>query len=163
MTEEAPQLTKLQIYCSSLYDLWDRESAIVELSGGVKVKVWKGYITTSAASVGAGEGTYTRVVERLTSLGCVKVVEKGRRNSPSTVVLNYPPTAEIWDKKVSSEDLTTPPSSAMLLAEIKEVRRRTGDIDIIAAFTEVEKMLVGLETRLTEVERKQNKEVKVGE
>jgi hypothetical protein len=149
---DAPQLTKIQMYCSALYDAMDRESVIVELGDGTKVKVWKGLITKTAESVGAGEGVYSRVVERLTLLGCITVLDKGRRNFQSTVALYYPPTAEVWAQEISPEDLTTKPTPARLQAELKSLKDRTGGIDVKLALKNLDDRLMVVETKLAKLE-----------
>ena len=95
-----PQLTKLQMYCSALYNIMDKDAVAVTLSDSTEVRVWRGLITETAASVGAGEGVYSRVIDRLTILGRIAVLDRGRRNNPSTVALHFPPTGEVWARMV---------------------------------------------------------------
>jgi len=150
---DAPPLTKIQMYCSALYDAMDKDSATVQLDDGTPVKVWKGRITTTAASIGAGEGVYSRVVERLTALGCLAVLDKGRRNFPSTVALYYPPTPEVWAREIDESDLTDRPSAARLQAELKSLKDTVGGINVKSAIKNLDDRLKAVEVKLTELEK----------
>ena len=149
---ETPQLTKIQIYCSALYATMDAEAVTVTLSDGTEVKVWKGLITATAASVGAGEGVYSRVVDRLTAIGCIDVLDKGRRNHPSTVALHFPPTPEVWAQRISPKDLTSRPSPATMQAELNSLKSELGGVNLKLILKNFEDRLTKIELRLAKLD-----------
>jgi hypothetical protein len=76
---DAPQLTRIQIYCNALYNLMDENSEVMQVEEG-QVKVWKGYMTQACGLVEIPEGVRNRAVKRLGDVGSIQVVEQGRRN-----------------------------------------------------------------------------------
>lgn len=150
-----PQLTKLQMYCSALYNIMDKDAVAVTLSDSTEVRVWRGLITETAASVGAGEGVYSRVIDRLTILGCIAVLDRGRRNNPSTVALHFPPTAEVWARKNLDSDLTNRPSPAMMQAELRDIRGQLGGLNVIKALSNLDQRLTEVEIKLAKLEEQE--------
>lgn len=151
----AETTTNLQVYCNTLYDLFDKEAVNVESEGSV-FRIFKGFIVQSASNAGIPDGVYTRVMERLTLLDCLQVLEVGRRNAPSIIVLNRPPTQEVWDE-VGEKDLTKGPRTAkMMEQEMKNLRDQIGEVNAIEAFRAIDIELTSIKQRLDTIEAQLN-------
>jgi hypothetical protein len=148
---DAPQLTRIQIYCNALYNLMDENSEVMQVEEG-QVKVWKGYMTQACGLVEIPEGVRNRVVKRLGDVGSIQVVEQGRRNTPSVVALFYPPTDEVWqayqDETLQSDLLTGRPDPAMMAQQIRDIREQMGGVHIADALANHEKRIQELEAKL---------------
>lgn len=151
-------LTNIQIYCNGLYELFESEAENVDSEGSV-YRVWKGFIVQSAANVGIPDGVYTRVMDRLRILGCLQVIETGRRNTPSVIVLLRPPTQEVWDA-IDEKDLTKPPSDAKILGQTMEkIKTQIGEINAVDAFRAIDSQLTSIKERLDAIEGVLNSKV----
>lgn len=157
MVDDTPALTKIQIYCSALYNLMDENSEILETAEG-KVKIWKGYVTQACGLVEIPDGVRNRVIRRLEDVRCIQVVEQGRRNNPSVVALFYPPTDEVWrayqDDTLQSSLLTDRPDAATMAQQISDIREQMGGVNVPEALTNHEKRLTSLETRIKKLEER---------
>ncbi len=151
MADAAPQLTKIQLYCSALYNLMDENSEVLPIKDG-EVRIWKGYLTQACGLVEIPEGVRNRVIKRLGDVGSIQVVEQGRRNYPSVVALMYPPTDEVWrayqDETLQSELLTSGPDPATLAQQIRDIREQMGGVNLVEALKNHEERITSLETKL---------------
>lgn len=151
MAEDAPQLTRIQIYCSALYNLMDENSEIVPIKDG-EARIWKGYVTQACGLVEIPEGVRNRVIRRLEDVGSIQVVEQGRRNYPSVVALFYPPTDEVWrafqDETLQSDLLTRRPDAATMGQQINDLRAQMGGVHIPDALRNHEERIASLESQL---------------
>lgn len=157
---DAPVLTRIQIYCSALYNLMDENSEILQVEKG-EVKVWKGYLTQACGLVEIPEGVRNRVIKRLGDVGSIQVVEQGRRNYPSVVALLGPPTDEVWqafkDDTLQSDLLTERPDPAMMAQQIRDIREAMGGVNVPDALKNHEERISSLETQLRKLtERAEN-------
>ena len=135
-----PEQTKLYHYCSALYARMDDEAVVEE-----GFRVWRGRIVQTCIDVGIPKGTYIKVVTKLRSVGCVEQVNRGFRGaSLATFILREPPTE---DRLESKPDLTENPSYDMLLAQVEDLKRQLGGLNVVSA-------LHNFEQRLQKVERK---------
>jgi hypothetical protein len=151
------ELTKIQIYCSALYNLMDENSEVMQVNEG-DVKVWKGYVTQACGLVEIPEGVRNRVIKRLGDVGSIQVVEQGRRNYPSVVALFYPPTPEVWQAwqsdALQSDLLTSRPDPAMMSQQIKDIREQMGGVHIPDALRNHEERIASIEVRLKKIEER---------
>lgn len=149
MSEQTPEtdsspLTRLQIYCSALYNYFDENSEVMQLDEGT-VKIWRGYTTQACGNVEIPEGVRNRVIRRLEDVGSIQLVERGRRNTPSVVVLLEPPTAEVWERDFTLEDLTARPDPAILSKQITDIHKTLGGLPLAEMFKNIEERLKTLE------------------
>lgn len=152
MSESLPPIVapreKLFHYCTILYERMESEAtaevlpAIVD-GDGAAVLVWRGRLIATCDDLGIPRGSYQRVVRALRNSQCVEQSERGFRGvSLSVFTLHHPPTPEVQaDLKDSPAPLTTAPSLDRLSAEVRDVQRQLGGINIPEALIEVERRL----------------------
>lgn len=136
---------KLRSYCAAFYERMVEESN--EEDGLV---VWRGYITKTIRGLGIPDGTYKRITDKLQELGSVEQVERGfRGNKPSVMILNYPPTDEVWDRGESGrQGLTGPPSAAILARRVNDLERRLEGLNIKEALVDMQQQIRKLQTAI---------------
>ncbi|HYT40941.1 MAG TPA: hypothetical protein VEP90_01225 [Methylomirabilota bacterium] len=151
------QITKIQIYCSALYNLMDENSELLPIQDG-EARIWKGYVTQACGLVEIPEGVRNRVVKRLGDVGSIQVVEQGRRNNPSVIALFYPPTDEVWrafqDETLQTDLLTNRPDPAMMSQQIRDIREQMGGVNIPDALKNHEERLNSLLIRVRKLEER---------
>ncbi len=149
---------KLKSYCNAFYALMYDDSFIPE--NDPNLRLWRGHITKATDALGIPKGTYKRIMDQLTALHCIELVERGFRGSSlSTVILLRPPTDEVWqDERLAAPDLTRGEAPAILSARIKEIERRLPKIDLVKALGELQQQIGDLNKRFDELQQQMNKE-----
>jgi hypothetical protein len=136
----AGEPTKFYVYCNRLYERMDSEAVIEE-----NLRVWRGRIIATCKDVGIPEGTYSKVVNKLRSIGCVEQISRGYRGTAlATFILHYPPTPDRLDAR---SDLTDAPSYDRLAARIEDVTRQLGGINVVSALHNLEQRIQKLESK----------------
>ena len=143
--------TKQFLYGGQLYRHMLSEASQVEIAPGHMRTVWRGPIVETCLKIGIPEGVYRRVTKTLELTGSIIIVEKGRRNTPTVLTLEFEPSVESWTKKSSPQSLTTVERAAMLQARVERLEKLLGGVDVIEA-------LANLEGRLAQLEQHQQKE-----
>lgn len=140
-------MNKLQSYCSLLYERMNSEATIEE-----NLKVWRGKVISTCLELGIPEGSYSKVVNKLRSMGCIEQVMRGYRGSaPSVFTLQYPPTSEVWDRSISGTiPLTDGPTLDRMAAMLEDLRRQIGGVNLVDALVNIEERLSKLETAVKE-------------
>lgn len=137
-------MSKLQSYCGLLYERMDAEATIQE-----NVRVWSGRLISTCKEIGIPEGTYSKVANKLRSMGCIEQVNRGYRgNQLSTFILHVPPTGDLWEQDFTFQGLTTGPSLDRLRSSVEDLRKQLGGINIVDALANVEGRLQKLETAI---------------
>jgi hypothetical protein len=160
MTDLVPEPPKLYSYAVALYERMLVESTVEEVEGS-DYRVWRGFITKTVASLGIPDGTYKRITDRLSELGCIEQVSRGYRgNNTSVYILHIAPTIEVWEGAGSgrslAEHLTSRPESATLSARVEGLERRLEGIDIKQALVELQKQIRKLQDDFQDLQDKHN-------
>lgn len=154
-----PALTKRQQYANALYDLFDQGATVVELDGetpddpSIEVRTWTGLLTAACNSVGIPVGVGTKVLTMLAHGGCIEIAQRGVKGHPSVVILNKPPTADIWAEIGRADYLTRPPTAATLDQSLQNFLNRLGGLDIVESFRNHEKRISELEAKIAELDK----------
>lgn len=140
--DPAIEQPKLVANCSALYRAMERQANAEGL--------WEGKIISLAMSIGIAMGSYSRVVNTLRRLGCVELIEQGSRGKPSIYRMVKPPTQEVWESSAPdrTEDLTRPPSLDILSAQVEDLKRQLGGINVVEALAELEQQVKDLRSEL---------------
>ncbi|SRR6266404_3082106 len=142
VAEEQP---KLFTYCSALYAAFDEGAQTTD-----NVRVWSGRLLEVCDSIGIPRGGYSRVINMLRKMGCVEQVSRGfRGNALSEFLLFQPPTAEVWSAanvKSASGDLTKAPTLDRLSAEVSDLQKQIGGLNIPEALKNIEGQIAELRT-----------------
>lgn len=138
-------MSKMQSYCSLLYERMDSEATVEE-----NERVWRGKIISTCAELGIPEGTYAKVVGQLRKMGCIEQVMRGYRgNAPSVYTLQYPPTPEVWRQAVTGTiPLTDGPTFDRVAALVEDLRKQMGGVNLVSALANIEERLTKLETAI---------------
>lgn len=141
-------MSKMESYCSLLYDRMDEQASIEE-----NVRVWRGKLILTCTELGIPEGTYAKVVTKLRSLGCIEQVTRGYRgNAPSVFILHFPPTVDVWRQATNVKSvLTDAPTLDSLSVLVEDLRKQLGGLNLVAAFTNIEARLTQLETAVKDI------------
>lgn len=143
MSETTPEPTKFQTYCTMLYAHMDSEA--VDEDGD---RIWRGRITAIARNLGIPTGTYGKVIKQLRMMGCIEQVVRGSRGiALSVFVLHYPPTAERF-QDFGAGNLTGGPNLDRLAADVENLKRQIGGLNIVSALAEFEDRLGKIERQL---------------
>jgi hypothetical protein len=133
---------------NDLYKLLEADSQ-KEVIDGIEIKVFRGPLVQTFKSLGVSQVYYSKSIAGLTSLGCITLLRRGARSSPSIVALHHPPHELDWlADRGSGKGLTTSPEGAKLRQEIQDIKRQLGGIDIRAALAEFERRLGELERKM---------------
>ena len=161
MIDETEQ-PRLFSYCSLLYAKMHQESIVVsdiELPDGASRNVWRGRLVATCDELSIPRGSYNRVVTALRNLGCIELATRGYSGKTSSeFILHYPPTQERYHEaivKSSVEGLTAKPTLDRLSADVQDLRRQLGGINLIEAFSNIESRLKKLETAVRELKATQ--------
>jgi hypothetical protein len=150
---------KLLSYCASLYDYMTAHSIASVDEVGADRNVWRGRLVATCDELGIPRGGYNRVVTLLRNLGCIELATRGYSGKTlSEFILHYPPTQERYAAaivKSSLERLTAKPTLDRLSADIQDLARQLGGINLIDAFSNIEDRLKKLETAVRELKAAQ--------
>jgi len=128
----------LDNHCILLYERMDSEAVVEE-----NLQVWRGRVIATCLSVGIPQGSYTRVLNKLKSIGSIEQVSRGSRGTALAVfILHYPPTPERLSEKL---DLTNAPTLDRVVAQLDDVKRQLGGINVVSALHNLEQRVQKLE------------------
>ena len=155
-----PKQLKIMGYMSALYDFMSTEAENQDQPIEGEVLIWQGRLIRTCTSIGIPEGYYKRVVDTLRAMGCIELLNQGRRGKTLTAIaLRYPPTRELYEEAIVKsgwEDLTAGVSFDTLVADVRNLQRQIGGIDIQAALVELDKRFRKIETALGVLQDKGN-------
>lgn len=118
-------------------------------------RVWKGRLVATAKSLGIPEGSYSKVVTRLRSMGCIEQVTRGYRGTAlSTYILLFPPTPELWRATEARGDegrLTAAPTSDRVARAVEDLQKQLGGINVVSALANLETRLHNLERQVSQI------------
>jgi len=127
-------------YCIALYD-------------ALKKRAKNGTFTGSATEVyntlGISNQYYSKCFKALVEVGAVEYIQRGHHKRPTIYKLIHRPTAA----QLAEYDFLTPASRRAKVSEeemlrrLIELERRVQNVDIVAAFTNLEARIVALEKR----------------
>lgn len=148
---------KIVGYMAALYDAMTTAANELSAEDGQSVQIWQGRLIDTCTSVGIPTGSYKKVVDALRTMGCIEIISRGRRgNTPTVFVLRYPPTQELYDEAIVKsgwEGLTTAPSTDTLAAQVRDILKRLGGLNIVEALKNHDERLGKLETAVKELQR----------
>lgn len=136
-------------HSESLYQELEK-SAKHEKIKGVKVNAFRGSITQIYRDLGLSYTYYGDIRNALERSGCIAVLQRGTSTQESIIVLHHAPDRAAWQE--ASEDLTAPLEDAMLQQQIGDIKSQLGGINIVEAFTDVERRLEQLDERVRKLE-----------
>lgn len=152
---------KIVTYAMALYDLMSTEANEVtdgQVGADAKVEgvlIWQGKLIATCTRVGIPQGYYKKVVDVLRKIGSIEIVTRGRRgNTPTTILLRYPPTMELYkDAIVKSgwDGLTATPSFDTLVAEVRDIQTRLGGIDWLEIIKNLDDRVKALESEVKDL------------
>lgn len=125
------------------------ERAKKEEIRGVKVNAFRGSITSLYRELGFSYTYYGDIRRALERSGCITLVQRGTSTQDSIIVLHRAPDRQAWQSE--SEDLTAPLHDAMLRQEIDDIKSQLGGINIVDAFTDVERRLNELDAKVKQL------------
>lgn len=150
--EKQPKQPKIVSYMAALYDIMATTATHVNPGDGENILVWQGRLIQTCTSVGIPEGYYKKVVDALRKIGSIEQLSTGTRGSNLTAfVLRYPPTAELYDEAIVKsgwQGLTSAVSPDTLAAQVRDILKRLGGLDIVGAFKNHEERIAKLETAI---------------
>jgi len=126
------------------------KNAKVEKIKGVKVKAFRGSITSIYRDLGLSYTYYGDIRRALERSGCIAPLQRGTSTQESVIVLHHPPDREAWESE--SDDLTAPLEDAMLRQELDDIKSQLGGMNIVDAFTDVQGQLDELSRRVRQLE-----------
>jgi hypothetical protein len=136
-----PTLDKIFEVSSSFYDELHKQAKPEEVNGE-QTPVFRGSMTKVWHQVSNSQSYYVPVQDFLRSYGYMTILQRGSRGKDSVIVFHGRPNRADLD----GLDLTALSEPAKLKAEIEEIQKRLGGIDIVEAFANVEGRLKELET-----------------
>jgi hypothetical protein len=136
-------------YTLAFYELLESEST-EEVIDGISVSVFRGGLVKAYRSLEIGQSYYSRMMETLKRMGCITVLVRGARATPSVVTLHHAPTAEEYER-IRGSGLTGKLGDASLASEIAELKRRLGGIDIQEALIELQAQVTELQGEVREL------------
>lgn len=154
---EVKKQPKIVGYMSALYDKMSSTAEPVTTERQETILVWQGRIIETCTSIGIPEGYYKKVVDALRTIGCIEVLSRGKRGaSLTTIVLRFPPTAELYEGAIVKsgwQGLTTAPSLDTLAAQVRDVLKQIGGLHIVDAFKNHEDRIAKLETAVRDLQQ----------
>lgn len=131
-------------HANTVYFSMSEQSTEKEIKG-VTVQVWRGSITDLFRGTGISWSFYQGVMDGLERCGSIARTKRGNAGVPSEFVLHHPPDLGDWPV---TEGLTKHVDDDMLKAQVEDLAKRLGGIDIVEAFTDLESRLTECEERL---------------
>lgn len=146
-------------HCESLFNALVDRSRIQELESGEKVRIFAGRYSEVWRATGISQTYYKPVRNALERHGAILILQKGSRSADTVIVLRELPKEDEWqiDGWADGSDLTKPDQSATLMAEVEEIKKLLGGINIVAALAEMEKRLEAVEVELKKISKSVNK------
>jgi hypothetical protein len=125
--------------------MYDRFMSQATYDPETKVTIWRGKLIQTADDLGLPAGTYKRVMDALTDLQCVEMLERGMRGQLTSLILHAAPTDELWTQAPAHKDLTRPESSAILSRRVQELERRLEGFDVKQGYVELQRQVSSLQ------------------
>lgn len=146
----AEKQKKILVYMSALYGKMTESATTINNDSQGSLLIWQGRLIETCTSVGIPTGYYKRVVDAMKALGCIEMLNQGRRGANLTAIaLRYPPTAELYEKaivKSGANRLTAAPSFDMLAAQVEEIKQAIGGMHIPSALQHIDTQIKELQT-----------------
>lgn len=138
--------TKTESYSNAFY-AHCLESSKEEAIEGEILNVWKGFIGRTCRELNIPNGMERRVVRPLEAMGCIRIIERGVGNYPTTIILAYPPTEELWNSSDAPSALTQRRSYAKLVSDVEAIKKSLGGVSIADALIDLDKRLKAVESK----------------
>lgn len=139
-------------HCITVYNALDDRARIQNLKSGDKARVFAGSYTEAFASTGLSRTYYTSTRKALEKHNAFLVLQRGGRNADTVIVLRGLP--ENWEIDGWNDGrLTKPTEYATLEADVQEIQKLLGGINVTKALAEFEKRVVALETQVAEIRK----------
>lgn len=122
------------------------ERATTETHNGKEVRIFRGKIVEAYKSLEISQAHYSEVRRGLLESDCITILQQGARGTVSIVILHKPPTAEEYEARaVEKSRLTKSIDAATLAAQLEDLKRSIGGMNVVD-------VLHNFETRLQELE-----------
>lgn len=146
-------------HCITLYEALADRSSIKELDSGGKARVFAGRYSEVWQSTGLSQTYYKPVREALERHNAILILQKGSRNADTVIVLRDLPKEHEWQINGwrDGSGLTSPSEYDTLRAELDEIKKSQGGINVVAALEQFEKRVVALEVEVSKISKKLNK------
>jgi hypothetical protein len=138
-------MTREYDYTLEFYQVLKKASK-KEVIKGVELNIYRGYLVKAYRSLAIGQSYYSGMMDTLKRMGCITVMQRGTRGSPSIVALHHPPDAEEFER-VRGSGLTGRLGDASLTSRVETLEKRIGGLDIVDAFLELTGRVEALERK----------------
>lgn len=142
-------------YMSGLYAKMVEDATELTGEDGQPSLIWQGRLIETCVSIGIPKGYYKRVVDTLRGMGSIEMLARGKRGASLTAIaLRYPPTVELYGEAIVKsgwKHLTANPSPDKLAADVRDILKNIGGINIVTAFKNHEDRVQALETAVEEL------------
>jgi len=139
-------MSKLYEHTTALYRSLDA-AATTEIVNDREARVFRGSIVRAFRGLGISQGYYSEVRKGLVETESITIIRRGSRNSPSVIVLHREPDKKTLEA-IESSELTNDSEVAILLQELRDVKRLIGSISIPDALMNIEQRLQAIERQL---------------
>lgn len=123
------------------------EKSTEEEIDGIKTRIFRGGLVEVFRTLRISQSYYSKSVDSLKALGCLTLIRRGARSSPSVVALHHAPDEIEWMLRRDVGDLTGSPEGAKLLQRLSDVEKLLGGINVVSALRDVEDRLKALERK----------------
>jgi hypothetical protein len=140
-------------HCITLYNALDGVATDKKLESGGIARVFVGSYTDVWKSTKIPQTYYSPIRISLAKHHAIDILQKGTKNTDTVIVLRGLP--ETWDIDGWRDDkgLTKSSRHAMLMADVQDLKKSLGGINVLMALQEFEKRLIKLENSSSRIEQ----------
>jgi hypothetical protein len=138
-------------HTTALYHALDA-AATTETVNGSDTRVFRGSIVETFRSIGISQSYYSEVRKGLLKSESISILQQGSKNAKSVIVLHKEPSEESLET-IESLGLTEEAEPAIVLQELRDLKRLIGSISVPDALVNIERRLQEFDNRITKVEQ----------
>ena len=140
-------------HCITMYTALDDRAEIKTLESGGQARVFVGSYTEAFQATGLSRTYYTSTRRALEKNNAILIIQKGSRGADTVIVLQGIP--ETWDiegwNDGQGKSLTNPPEYATLRADVDEIKKLVGGINVASALLEFQSRVEALEAEIAQI------------
>jgi hypothetical protein len=119
---------------------------------GSDARVFRGSIVKAFRSLGISQSYYSEVRRGLLKSESISILQQGSRGIQSVIVLHKEPSEESLET-VEALGLTTPLEAAIVIQELRDLKRLIGMISVPDALVNIERRLQEFDNRIIKIEQ----------